>query len=152
MQARQWLQGLLGLTLLVLAHLYALAELVQNEPPRGTFVGRSTRAVRSSRSPTPECGLSTSATQRGCPPHALPMPRSRSHRAGNPMTLPVPIPSEKFGRCVPTRRDASPFAGSLQEPMSSLPNREPIISTITIYPEPLRWPFPTDSGSSRGST
>ena len=49
MQARQWLQGLLGLTLLVLAHLYALAELVQNEPPRGTFVG----AVYSSRTLQP---------------------------------------------------------------------------------------------------
>lgn len=40
MQARRWLQGILGLTLLVLVPLYALAELVQNEPPRGTFVGR----------------------------------------------------------------------------------------------------------------
>lgn len=40
MSTSRWLHGLLGVVILVLVQFYAVAELIQNEPPRGTLVGR----------------------------------------------------------------------------------------------------------------
>lgn len=62
------------------------------------------------------------------------------------MTLPTPTPTEKFGRCAPTHKDASLFEESLQESMSSLPNHEPIYlgdedlsrALIVVIPEGQR--------------
>lgn len=40
MSTSRWRHGLLGVVILVLVQFYAVAELIQNEPPRGTLVGR----------------------------------------------------------------------------------------------------------------
>ncbi|MCL6533350.1 MAG: hypothetical protein K6U12_08775 [Armatimonadetes bacterium] len=40
MSPSRWLHGLLGIVILVLVQFYAVAEWIQNEPPRGTLVGR----------------------------------------------------------------------------------------------------------------